>query len=194
LSDAPAIESAVRAWEAPELARRPPTVGELDELVRQAHEEAYTRGHEEGFQHGMTQAQGVVERVIGMVENLRKPLEQLDRETIEVLTQLACTVAGALLRERYAQDPQRLADLVSEIVADLAPQPRAIELRLHPDDAAALAPLLSSSLPGGQARVLPDALLKRGDLRVHADTVRFDATVVTRVEQRIAALLSGDAA
>ena len=55
---------------------------------------------------------------------------------------------------------------------------RDVEVRLHPDEIAALSPLLS--LPEGQ-RLVPDLSLSRGDLRVHAEAVRIDGTLDARL-------------
>jgi len=51
-------------------------------------------------------------------------------------------------------------------------------VRLHPDDIAALSPLLALS---PQQRLVPDAALSRGDLRVHAESVRIDGTLEARL-------------
>ena len=55
---------------------------------------------------------------------------------------------------------------------------RDVEVRLHPDDIAALSPLLTLS---PQQRLVPDAALSRGDLRVHAESVRIDGTLEARL-------------
>jgi len=51
-------------------------------------------------------------------------------------------------------------------------------VRLHPDDIHSLAPLLA--LVSG-ARLVPDPTLGRGDLRVHAESVRIDGTLEARL-------------
>ncbi len=192
MSEVAANLGAARPWAAPELATRStrpgPTVQEIDDLVRAAHDEAYARGHDEGFQHGMTQAQAVVDRLLGVVENLRRPLEQLDRETLVVLTEFAGRIAGALVRDTYHREPERLVALIEEVLHEVPTQTRALEVRLSPDDAAAVGPMLARGGLSGGVRVINDASLKRGDLRVHADAVRIDASIDTRIEQMVASL------
>ena len=59
-------------------------------------------------------------------------------------------------------------------------------MRLHPDDIAALAPLLQLS---PTQRLTADLTLSRGDLRVHAEAVRIDGTLEARLRGALDAVL-----
>ena len=87
-------------------------------------------------------------------------------------------IAGSLVGRAYAADPVLLSDLVGEALDAVGGASREVEVRLHPDDIQSLAPLLA--LVSG-ARLVPDPTLGRGDLRVHAESVRIDGTLEARL-------------
>ena len=88
-------------------------------------------------------------------------------------------IAGSLVGRAYEADPTLLADLVGEALDAVGGARRDVEVRLHPDDIAALTPLLASMAEG--TRLVPDLTLSRGDLRVHAEAVRIDGTLEARL-------------
>jgi flagellar assembly protein FliH len=63
---------------------------------------------------------------------------------------------------------------------------RDVEVRLHPDDIAALAPVLNLA---PNQRLTPDLSLSRGDLRVHAEAVRIDGTLDARLRGALDAVI-----
>ncbi|MGY6519230.1 MAG: FliH/SctL family protein [Lysobacteraceae bacterium] len=190
------LSGAVR-WEAPELQRASagtpapgPSIEELERISEQAREEGYQAGHAEGYEAGMAQAQGEVRRLTAQVEGLldafARPLGQLDNEIEQALSELAVQVAGALVGRRYQAEPELLAELVAEAVRMAGPASREVEVRLHPDDLAAINPMLSA-LPAG-TRLQADDNLARGDVRVHAESMRLDARMSARLQTALAGL------
>ena len=77
--------------------------------------------------------------------------------------------------------------LTREAIASLGDKPRQVEVRLHPEDLEAIEALLVNS---AGVRLHADPALARGDLRVHAEDVRLDARLGTRLEQILPRLLS----
>lgn len=183
--------AAVR-WDAPDLADAAPgpSVEMLDEITEQARQDGYSIGHREGYEAGMAQSQGEVRRLTAQIEGLldafSRPLGQLDAEIERALAELAVQVAGALVGRRYEAEPELLAELVSEAVRMTGPAGREVEVRLHPDDLSAITPLLAS-LPAG-TRLQGDGNLARGDVRVHAESMRLDARMSARLQSALAAL------
>ncbi|KAG0773390.1 hypothetical protein G6F22_014911 [Rhizopus arrhizus] len=107
-----------------------------------------------------------------------RPLVRLENEVVGALGELAVRIAGALVGRAYEAEPALLAQLVGEAIDAVGGSTREVEVRLHPDDIAALAPLLNLS---PQQRLVPDTSLSRGDLRVHAEAVRIDGTLEARL-------------
>ncbi|WP_374013905.1 FliH/SctL family protein [Pseudoxanthomonas koreensis] len=185
--------SAVR-WLAPELdARpgdsdaeapvlRPPTLDEIQAIQeaarREGYEEGLARGHQEGFGQGQAEVRRLTAQIEGILDNFSRPLARLEDEVTTALGELAVRIAGSLVGRAYDADPVLLSDLVGEAVDAVGGASREVEVRLHPDDIATLAPLLT--LVAG-VRLAPDPALGRGDLRVHAEAARIDGTLEARL-------------
>jgi flagellar assembly protein FliH len=191
------MNDAVR-WAAPELAPPPPppppqpevhmpSVEEVQAIEEAAHAEGYARGHAEGAAAGQAEIRRIAAQMEGILDAFTRPLARLDAEVGDALGDLAVRIAGALLGRSYAADPELLEALVREALDIAGSDQRQVELRLHPDDLAMLGPHLLT-LDG--VRLCPDANLARGDLRLHADSVRIDGSLSSRLNaalQRIAA-------
>jgi flagellar assembly protein FliH len=157
---------------------RPPTLQEIQAIQDAAHQEGYDRGHAEGFAHGQAEVRRLTAQIEGILDNFTRPLARLENEVVGALGELAVRIAGSLVGRAYQADPVLLSDLVSEAVDAVGGASRDVEVRLHPDDIAALTPLLS--LMSG-TRLAADMSLSRGDLRVHAESVRIDGTLDARL-------------
>jgi len=183
------MESAIR-WIAPGFEALPPaedmprmpSVEELQAIEQAAYQEGFERGHADGFAQGQAELRRLTAQIEGILDNFSRPLARLETEVVGALGELAVRIAGALVGRAYQQDPVLLSDLVSEAVDAVGASHREVEVRLHPDDIAALTPLLS--LMSG-TRLTPDPGLSRGDLRVHAESVRIDGTLEARLRSAL---------
>jgi flagellar assembly protein FliH len=174
-------------WEPPFLTDRAPRpVAVLEEIERCAREEGFAGGHKDGFAQGQAELRRLVATLQGLLDGFTRPLAELDSEMEHVLTRLATSIAGGLIRHVYTADPTQLAALVHEALACVGDGARNAEVRLHPDDLAAVRPLLSEP-----SSLIADVTLARGDVRVHTENVRIDARLATRIESVLAALQSG---
>lgn len=189
------MSAAVR-WSAPELMPPPPppeqrslpSVEELEAIEEAARAEGYARGHAEGLASGQAEIRRIVAQMEGILDAFTRPLARLDAEVGDALGALAVRIAGALLGRSYAADPTLLADLVREALEISGGESRQLELRLHPDDIAMLTPYLP---PLDRVRLVPDLSLARGDLRVHADSVRIDGSLAARLDAALQSLVAG---
>jgi flagellar assembly protein FliH len=175
-------------WEAPAFGAIPQSIAALEGIEREARDEGFARGHAEGLAQGQAEVRRIVARLEGIADAFTRPLTGLDNEIEHALASLATEIAGALVRENYTEQPERMAALVREAVASAGEMARAIEVRVHPEDLQMLKPLLPSV--GG---MVPDISLARGDVRVHAEHVRIDARLATRLK-RVLDNLSADSA
>ncbi|PJJ99330.1 flagellar assembly protein FliH [Lysobacteraceae bacterium NML91-0213] len=161
---------------------RPPSLEEIqqirDEAQREGHAEGFASGHAEGFAQGQAEIRRLTAQIEGILDNFSRPLARLENEVVAALGDLAVRVAGGLVGRVYEADPALLADLVGEAVAAVGGAAREVEVRLHPDDIAALTPLLSLA---PATRLVADHALARGDLRVHAESVRIDGSLDARL-------------
>ena len=186
-------------WAAPELAPPPPpppqeplrhmpSVEELQAIEEAAHAEGYARGHAEGVAAGQTEVRRIAAQMEGILDAFTRPLARLDGEVGDALGDLAVRIAGTLLRRIYAVEPALLEALVREALELAGSDQRQVELRLHPDDLAMLSPQLLS-LQG--VRLSGDTTLARGDLRLHADSVRIDGSLSARLNATLQRIIAG---
>jgi flagellar assembly protein FliH len=197
------MTAAVR-WLAPELGmgrqdpqealRHLPTLEELQSIEEAAYQEGLARGREEGHAEGLAQGQTEVRRLTaqfeGILDNFSRPLDRLEDEVMAALSELSVRITRSLVGRAYQADPGLLADLARAAIDAVGGASREIEVRMHPDDIAALTPLLE--LPEA-ARLSGDISLSRGDLRVHTESMRIDGSLDARLEGALAAVLSRQA-
>jgi len=194
--------TAVIRWVAPELQTappqppppqeqeptpQPPSVEEIQQIIDNARAEGYARGHAEGLASGQAEIRRIIAQMEGILDAFTRPLARLDAEVGDALADLAVRIAGALLRRSYSADPTLLAALVQEALDMAGAESRQLELRLHPDDIAMLEPYLPAQ---ERVRLVPDLTLARGDLRVHADSVRIDGSLAARLDAALQSIVA----
>ena len=165
-------------WEAPAFGAVPQSIAALEQIESAARDEGFARGHAEGFAQGQAEVRRLIARLEGIADAFTRPLAGLDDEIENALASLATEIAGALVRENYTEQPERMAALVREAIVSAGEMARAIEVRVHPDDLQMLRPLLPNV-----SGMVPDISLARGDVRVHAEHVRIDARLATRLKR-----------
>ena len=164
----------------------PPTLEEIQAIQDAARQEGLEQGHAEGLAQGQAEVRRLVAQIEGILDNFSRPLLRLEGEVVAALGELSVRVAGQLLGRAYQAEPALLQELVNEALEAVGGSSREVEVRLHPDDIAALAPLLK--LAPGQ-RLSPDPGLSRGDLRVHAESVRIDGTLEARLRAALSTVM-----
>ncbi|MCW0449845.1 FliH/SctL family protein [Xanthomonas sacchari] len=158
---------------------RPPSLEEIQAIEAAAQHEGFERGHAEGLSQGQAEIRRLTAQIEGILDNFSRPLARLENEVVGALGELAVRIAGSLVGRAYQADPVLLSELVAEALDAVGGARRDVEVRLHPDDIAALTPLLTLMDQG--IRLVPDLSLSRGDLRVHAESVRIDGTLEARL-------------
>ncbi len=187
-------------WAAPELAPPPapppqepvrsmPSVEEVQAIEEAAHAEGYARGHAEGVAAGQAEVRRIAAQMEGILDAFTRPLARLDGEVGDALGDLSVRIAGTLLRRSYAAEPELMEALVREALELAGSDQRQVELRLHPDDLAMLTPQLLK-LEG--VRLSGDTTLARGDLRLHADSVRIDGSLSARLNAALQRIVAGN--
>lgn len=162
----------------------------LEEGRTAGHTEGLAAGHAEGHAEGLAAGQAEIRRlgarIEGIIDNFSRPLARLEDEVVQALGDLAVRVAGALVGRAYQADPTLLAALVQQALSTISSSQRPVQVRLHPDDLACLAPLLE--LPA-DASLSADPGLARGDLRVHTESVRIDGSLQARLQAALQTVL-----
>ena len=163
-----------------------PTPEEIQAIREAARQEGFEQGRADGYAQGQSEVRRLTAQIEGILDNFGRPLVKLEGEVVAALSELAVRIAGNLVGRAYEADPELLAALVHEALDSVRNVEREVEVRLHPDDIEALTPWLH--LPAN-ARLTPDPSLSRGDLRVHAETVRIDGTLDARLRGALETVL-----
>lgn len=169
----------------------PPTLEEIqaiqDAAYREGLESGLAEGHAEGFAQGQAEVRRLAAQMEGILDNFSRPLDRLENEVVAALSELAVRIAGALVGRAYQTDPVLLQELATTALDAVGGAQREVELRLHPDDIAALTPVLAMT---AHTRLTADTSLTRGDLRVHAESVRIDGTLEARLRGALETVLN----
>jgi flagellar assembly protein FliH len=180
------------AWMPRELAERPaPTIEALDEMVRQMREEGLAEGRSLGYAEGMLAAQAEQRQLAALCRSFARPIAELEEDVALQLMELSVAIARAVSRVQLAWDSAALMEVVREALA-VAGTERNVELRLHSGDLKRVELALEASGVSTLPRLVADPTLAPGDVRVHGEVLRLDATLETRLAG-IAAALAGRA-
>lgn len=167
-----------------------PDAAEVQAVIDAARDEGFSAGYKEGLAGGQADIRRTMAQIEGVLDSFTQPLARLDNEVMDALAGLAMRIAGALVGREIQADPTLLATLSRQALEAIGSDARNVALHLHPDDLNTIGPQLE--LPE-HVRMVADAQLARGDLRVHSESLRIDAGLEARLKAALAHVLHGDA-
>ena len=182
----------VRRWEIPALDGSSGegflTASRLQELQKQAWDEAYQAGYQAGMKAGEEAMQERAARFDQLLIALAKPFDKLDETVENQLVELAMTVVRQLFRREIKVEPTHVIGVVREAIQLLPVASRDIRVQLHPADASLVRESLSS-VEGERAwAIVEDPLISRGGCRVTSENSHIDAQAETRLNAIISAI------
>jgi len=186
-----------QAWSLPEVQsgghsrNQPVTARQLEEIQEQARQEGFQQGLQEGRETGQEELLSRARQLEQILKTLDKPLEELDNSVEQQLAQLAMLVARQLVRRELKTDPEQVIGIVREALAVLPVAARDVQLALNPEDAGIVREALSLHEGEQAIRIVEDPVQSRGGCRVMTRTSQIDATIETRLNSVIAAVLGG---
>lgn len=215
------VELRERGPRGPKSASAPPTLDEIEQIQREAHEEGFAAGYQEGRREGREQgykkgqqeghaegyqrgyAEGLatgrdevalrVQKLDQILSYMHRPLENLDVTIEEELTWLATEIARQLVRRELRTSPGEIVAVVREAVALLPAGSTGVQVQLHPDDARLIREVLSLGRDDEPVwRIVEDQTLTRGGCVVNTDLSRIDATIEKRLGAVIATVLGDE--
>lgn len=169
------------------------TASQLEDLQRQAWDEAFAQGREAGHREGREQAEAEARRLAQIADALCRPFERLDQQVEEEVVALSIAVASQIARREIQANPEQVVAVVREALASLPVNTGQIAICLCPADAALVKEALDEDIARGGWTITEDAAMAAGDCRVRCDYTHVDATLRTRLERVVARLL-GDGA
>ena len=182
MSDSPKGQPA--RWDVPSIdgtAGRQMTAGALEDLQKEAYDEAFERGQKEGLAAGSEELQQRIDRLDSLLRAMALPFDELDESVEKQLVELAMTVARQLFRRELRLDPAHVIGVVREAIGLLPIASRDVRVHLHPDDASLVRESLSP-VEGERAwSIVEDPLIDRGGCKVATVNSQVDAQSQTRL-------------
>lgn len=172
---------------------------EAESVRREAHDEGYRHGYDEGLARGeaaaMEQARGALANAAAQAERIISEAQRQAGEAFAAaerqVVELALAVAGKVLAREVAEDPAVILPIVKAALAKVEDQER-ITIRVHPgcyELVLAARPDLQASLTrANTVTVTADGALKEGDCIVETPFGTVDARIDTQLELVKAAL------
>ncbi len=192
------------------------TVDEIEAMQKQAYDEAFAKGKQEGYEVGFSEGKTVgfkagkaegleqgyaenkhllqeqVARFIPLLESLSEPFEALDERVEQSLVELAILIAKQVVRRELKLDPKQIVAVVKETVKALPVAHQKITLSLHPDDVALIREAMSLEEDTPAWVLVEDPVLTRGGCVVATETSHIDATVENKIAMIIATVLGDE--
>ena len=157
------------------------TARRLQELQKEAYDEAYQAGLEKGMKAGEEEIKRRASRFDQLLSALARPFDELD-ETVETkLVELSMTIVKQLFHREIHIDPSHLIGVVREAIQLLPVASRNIKVHLHPEDAKLVLEALSPADGERAWNVVEDPLISRGGCKVSTDNSQIDAQVEARL-------------
>lgn len=151
-----------------------PTAEDIERIHEEARKEGYAAGYEEGTARGRIEAM----QFHGLVESLENAMTRLDQEVADEILALATELARQMVRQTLVVRPESVVDLIREALLQL-PQAHAL-IHINPEDLAMTKEYLGEQLSHAGHRLIDDATITRGGVRIEAAGSQIDATVQTR--------------
>ena len=169
-----------------------PTAAQWQARITAARQSGYADGYRDGLaaleSFKSSFATQATAQIGALIEALDQQFAALDGRTAQALAAVAAQLAKQVLRTELEQRPEVVAAVASEAVNAVMLSARHISVFVHPTDLPLVAEGAEEALSARGGRLLPDATLARGDVRVTSDVGSVDATVATRWAQAVKAL------
>jgi len=153
-------------------------------------------GYQDGYRDGLAALESFKQsfaaqmsaRIGDLITRFDAEFLGLEQRIAETLTEAAIEIARQVVRTELTLNSGVVAQVACEAVAALLLSARHVAVYVHPDDIALVQAGAGEALEARGARLLVDATLERGGLRVESDIGRIDATLATRWRQACASL------
>jgi flagellar assembly protein FliH len=185
-------------WELPDIdsGKKKPeknlvTAEEIESLQKQAYEEGFRKGEQDGLQAGQKQIMERVNAFNQMMNALSTPIKQVDEEVSDQIVKLAITIAQQLVRREIKTDPGQIIAVVRDAVKELPVTARAVSVHLQPDDAELVRQSLSVNDSDKTWKVVEDPVLTRGGCKIVTENSQIDVTVEKQLAEIVSRLLGG---
>ncbi len=191
------------------------TARQLEALQKQAYDEGFQLGKEEGYSAGLEQGQEEG-RQIGLQKGheevslsvkyfeqimtfLAKPIEQVNQEVEEELIGLSMATAKQIIRREINADPGQIVAVVKEALSALPSNSKKIKVYLHPLDAQIAREYLTGASgentldPNDEVwSIVDEPNITRGGCQIKSEASQINASIETRIAEIAARILGSE--
>ena len=168
------------------------TAGRLQELQKDAYDEAWQSGHADGVAAGQETVLQRANRFDELLRALSRPFDQLDGSVEKQLVELAIAIVKQLFRREIRINPDHVIGVVREAIQLLPVASRTVQVHLHPDDATLIRETLSPAEGEPAWSIVEDPLISHGGCRITTENSQIDATSEARLQAVINAALGDE--
>ncbi len=190
------MSDAARRWDVPAIDGSSGagylTAGRLEALQKEAHDEAFQRGYDEGLAAGREELERRAARLDELLEALARPFGELDETLEKQIVKLAMSVVKQLFRRELREDPGHVVGVVREALQMLPAASRDVSVTLHPQDAALVREALSPTEGARAWSISEDPLMARGGCKVTTRDSEVDARAESRLDALIASIVGDE--
>lgn len=191
-----ADEKECRRWEMPTIDGSPGagflTAAALEQIQKQAWDEAYKAGFEKGLENGQKEVNQRADRFDELLIALSRPFDLLDESVEKQLVELSMMVVKQLFRRELKADPTHVIGVVRDAIKVLPISSRSVLVHLHPEDAVLVSDALSPTAGERAWSIVEDPLLQRGGCKITSENSQIDAQAETRLNAVIAAITGNE--
>lgn len=150
-------------------------------LEKEAHDQGYRDGFQQGQRDGKSSAMSQIEqerqRLLGLIEALTKPVQQLSSEMEQAVLALTLEIARRVVLHELSVKPDAIIKIVRTTLAQVPVSGGQLRLRLHPRDVALLSEYVPELIQEENIALIADDSLAQGGclaevLRSNAQSVR----------------------
>lgn len=176
-----------------ELANAASSIPTADD-IEQWRKDAEAEGFAEGMKRAETEMQPLKQRLQSLIDFLEHPLQALNEEVEQQLTQVAVSLAQQLVRRELRIEPGEIVGLIRDSVKLLPANARKITILINPEDASLLRSALSIDPNDDEQswKLVEDPMMTRGGCEIKTETSIVNATLENRLSELAASVLGGD--
>ncbi len=170
------------------------TAAGLEEIQKQAYEEAFEKGRREGLLAGKEELAKRISHLDIILSGFAEPYNNLDDEVVSDMADLVISMLRQLVRREIRTDPGQIIAIVRDAVASLPTASSKVYLHLHPEDVAMVRDTLSLTDDERNWQLVDDPIISMGGCLVRTEYSQVDARVETRIAKLIAQVFGDDRA
>jgi flagellar assembly protein FliH len=173
-----------------------PTAEEMEQWRKEAESEGFEQGYQEGQAKAKAELDPVIKQFMGLCDFFQHPLNAMNEEVEQQLSQVAVILAQQLVRRELKLNPGEIVGLIRDSVALLPANARNIKIILHPEDAKLFREALSIDPVNGDDeqswKLIDDAMITRGGCEIKSESSTINLTLEKRLSALAASVMGGE--